>query len=46
MHFKLGRGVLQNLNGTKHYDLKYVKASKPLRITGYSDSDWGSDIDF
>ena len=46
MHFKLGRTVLQYLIGTKHYDLKYVKSREPLKITGYSDSDWASDNDF
>ena len=46
MHFKLGRSVLQYLIGTKHYDLKYVKSCKPLKLTGYSDSDWASDNDF
>ena len=46
MHFKLGRSVLQYLIGTKHYDLKYVKTREPLKITGYSDSDWASDNDF
>ena len=45
-HLKLARSVLQYLIGTKHYDLKYVRTADILKLIGYSDSDWASDIDF
>merc|ERR1712179_641314 len=44
-HLKLARSVLQYLNGTKHYDLKFVRTAEGLKLVGYSDSDWASDVD-
>ena len=45
-HFKLAKNVLQYLKGTQQYDLKYFRTAEFLKLLGYSDSDWGSDIDF
>ena len=45
-HFKLAKNVLQYLKGTKQYDLKYFRTAEFLKLLGYTDSDWGSDIDF
>ena len=43
MHMTLALGVLRYLKHTIHYDLKYVRSSDGLHITGYSDSDFASD---
>ena len=45
MHMKIATGVLRYLKHTAHYDLKYVRSEEPLKIIGYSDSDFASDND-
>ena len=44
MQFKIAKGILNYLVATQHYDLKYIKSDKPLKLFGFSD--WANDIDF
>ena len=45
MHMKIATGVLRYIKHTINYDLKYVRSKEPLKIVGYSDSDFASDSD-
>ena len=44
-HLNAAKQVLRYLKGTIHYGITYCKSSKPLQLTGFSDSDWGSSED-
>ena len=44
-HWITLKHVLRYLKGTSHYDLCYRKCEKGLRITGYTDSDWASNME-
>ena len=46
MQMTIARGVLKYLKGTLHFDLKFVKSEEPLRLMGYSDSDFASGNDY
>ena len=43
-HWKAVKRILRYLSGTCSFDLHLQKCSS-LALTGYSDSDWGSDLD-
>ena len=43
--FNLAKYVLKYVKGTLNYDLKFVKSSDPIQLTGFSDSDWGASSD-
>ena len=46
MHLQIAREVLNYLEYTKHYDLKYVRSPEKLQLFGYSYSDWARHSDF
>ena len=44
-HFDLAKYVLRYLKSTIHYSLKFSKIKDGLKLNGYSDSDWGGDVE-
>ena len=44
-HLNAAKQVLRYLKGTIHYGITYCKSFKPLQLSGFSDSDWGSSED-
>ena len=45
IHLQIANGVLHYLKYTVNYDLKYVKSNEPLRVFGYTDSDFAQSSD-
>ena len=45
IHVQIANDVLNYLKYTVNYDLKYVKSNDPLRIYGYTDSDYAQSED-
>ncbi|KAH9687903.1 hypothetical protein KPL70_014941 [Citrus sinensis] len=43
-HFKVAKRILRYINGTTNFDLLY-SFSNDYKLVGYSDSDWGGDVD-
>ena len=43
-HFKVEKRILRYIKGTTNFDLYYT-VSNDYKLLGYSDSDWGGDID-
>ncbi|XP_073058680.1 uncharacterized protein [Primulina eburnea] len=44
LHWVAVKRILRYLNGTLHYGI-HLTANSRLTLTGYSDADWGNDID-
>ena len=44
-HWEGVQHVLQYLKGTQYHGLVYQKSNKGVVLSGYSDSDWGSDME-
>jgi hypothetical protein len=43
-HFKATKRILHYLNGTIDFGLLYPSSTE-FKLVGYSDSDWGGDVD-
>jgi len=43
-HNNAAQRTLKYAISTKHYSIKYGGINKPLRIEGYADADWGSNL--
>ena len=45
VHLTIAKSVLRYIKGTIDYKLQYVKSNNGLKLTVFSDSDWGSSPD-
>ena len=43
-HFKAAKRILRYIKGTTNFSLLY-SFSNDYKLVGYSDSDWGGDVD-
>jgi hypothetical protein len=44
-HWVAVKHILRYLNGTSHYGLVFSGANSAVKLVGYSDADWGGDLD-
>ena len=43
-HHAYAKQVLRYIKGTLNYELVFCKSDKPLKVSGYSDSDWAGSL--